>query len=228
MSMLAVATAACDFLGHLQTFFNDLKSLPSVSGLNSAIYSALTASFVLAGLTYIGLPSQTLTAVFGTAAEKGLEDIFLWQLIGTAVSMVVAPIAYTQKVCAHAIHSSRVCNQCANHSIVRRLEVLRVYIACLCRSCATLERDSALMLMSLCNAHLLALGMAPSMLCYVEAYMTSMVQGVLAKAGLWPKHYNTAVTLYHSTTHSFSIVSAVLCCRKRPIKTTFLTLPRGH
>ncbi|KAL3151759.1 hypothetical protein ABBQ38_012736 [Trebouxia sp. C0009 RCD-2024] len=84
-----------------KTFFNDLKSLPSVSGLNSAIYSALTASFVLAGLTYIGLPSQTLTAVFGTAAEKGLEDIFLWQLIGTAVSMVVAPIAYTQKEAAN-------------------------------------------------------------------------------------------------------------------------------
>lgn len=95
----------------MQTFFNDLKSLTSVSGLNSAIYAALTASFVLAGLTYIGLPSQTLTAVFGTAAEKGLEDVFLWQLIGTAVSMVVAAIAYTQKVCAHTIHSSPVFNQ---------------------------------------------------------------------------------------------------------------------
>ena len=85
-------------VGCMQSFFMDLKSLSSVSGLNSGIYSALTASFVLAGLTYIGLPSQTLTAIFGSAAEKGLEDIFLWQLIGTAVSMAVAPIAFTQQV----------------------------------------------------------------------------------------------------------------------------------
>lgn len=82
----------------LQSFFTDLKSLANVTGLNSGIYSALTASFVLAGLTYIGLPSQTLTAIFGTSAEKGLEDIFLWQLIGTAVSMAVAPVAFTQQV----------------------------------------------------------------------------------------------------------------------------------
>lgn len=82
----------------LQGFFRDLTNLTSVSGLNSGIYSALTASFVLAGLTYVGLPTQSLTAIFGTAAEKGLEDIFLWQLIGTAVSMVVGPIAYTQQV----------------------------------------------------------------------------------------------------------------------------------
>ena len=84
--------------GCTQSFFIDLKSLGNVSGLNSGIYSALTASFVLAGLSYIGLPSQTLTAIFGSAAEKGLEDIFLWQLIGTAVSMAVAPIAFTQQV----------------------------------------------------------------------------------------------------------------------------------
>ena len=82
----------------MQSFFTDLKGLANVTGLNSGIYSALTASFVLAGLTYIGLPSQTLTAVFGTSAEKGLEDIFLWQLIGTAVSMAVAPVAFTQQV----------------------------------------------------------------------------------------------------------------------------------
>ncbi|DBB12070.1 TPA: hypothetical protein ACH3X3_006183 [Trebouxia sp. C0006] len=84
-----------------KSFFMDLKSLSSVSGLNSGIYSALTASFVLAGLIYIGLPSQTLTAIFGSAAEKGLEDIFLWQLIGTAVSMAVAPIAFTQQEAAN-------------------------------------------------------------------------------------------------------------------------------
>ncbi len=93
-------TMACQrqHVGCMQSFFIDLKSLSSVSGLNSGIYSALTVSFVLAGLTYIGLPSQTLTAIFGSAAEKGLEDICLWQLIGTAVSMAVAPIAFTQQV----------------------------------------------------------------------------------------------------------------------------------
>ena len=82
----------------LQSFFTDLKGLANVTGLNSGIYSALTASFVLAGLTYMGLPSQTLTAIFGSSAEKGLEDIFLWQLIGTAVSMAVGPVAFTQQV----------------------------------------------------------------------------------------------------------------------------------
>lgn len=87
-----------DLVAMLQGFFQDLANLTSVSGLNSGIYSFLTASFVLSGLTYIGLPTQSLTAIFGTAAEKGLEDIFLWQLVGTAVSMVVAPIAYTQQV----------------------------------------------------------------------------------------------------------------------------------
>ena len=90
----------------LQGFFRDLTNLTSVSGLNSGIYSALTASFVLAGLTYIGFPTQSLTAIFGTAAEKGLEDIFLWQLVGTAVSMVVAPIAFTQQVAAQAIQGT--------------------------------------------------------------------------------------------------------------------------
>jgi hypothetical protein len=94
------ATKACqgNCFDCMQSFLVDLKRLSNVSGLNSSIYSALTASFVLAGLTYIGLPSQTLTAIFGSAAEKGLEDIFLWQLIGTAVSMAVAPIAFTQQV----------------------------------------------------------------------------------------------------------------------------------
>ena len=87
-----------DLMTPLQGFFQDLENLTSVSGLNNSIYSILTASFVLAGLTYIGLPTESLTAIFGTAAEKGLEDIFLWQLVGTAVSMVVAPIAYTQQV----------------------------------------------------------------------------------------------------------------------------------
>lgn len=82
-------------------FARDLTSLTSVSGLNSTIYSVLTASFVLAGLTYVGLPTQSLTAIFGTTAEKGLEDIFLWQLIGTAVSMAVAPIALTQQEAAN-------------------------------------------------------------------------------------------------------------------------------
>ena len=80
---------------NLQSFFTDLKSLKQVSGLNSGIYSALTAGFVLAGLTYIGLPSQSLTAVFGTAAEKGLEDVFLWQLIGNT------PVMHALEFLAH-------------------------------------------------------------------------------------------------------------------------------
>ena len=82
----------------LQSFFNDIRGLANISGLNSGIYAALTAAFILSGLSYIGLPTQTLDLVFGTSAPKGLEEIFLWQLIGTAVSMGVAAIAFTQQV----------------------------------------------------------------------------------------------------------------------------------
>lgn len=87
----------------LQSFFTDIKSLTNISCLNSGIYAALTAAFVLTGLSYIGLPTQTLDLVFGTSAQKGLEDIFLWHLIGTAVSMGVAAIAFTQKVCRSSV-----------------------------------------------------------------------------------------------------------------------------
>ena len=87
----------------LQSFFTDIKSLTDISGLNSGIYAALTAAFILTGLSYIGLPTQTLDLVFGTSAQKGLEDIFLWHLIGTAVSMGVAAIAFTQKVCCSSV-----------------------------------------------------------------------------------------------------------------------------
>lgn len=82
----------------MQSFFIDVKSLANISGLNSGIYSFLTASFLLAGLSYIGLPTQTLDLIFGTSATKGLEDIFLWQLVGTAVSMGMAAITFTQQV----------------------------------------------------------------------------------------------------------------------------------
>lgn len=126
----------------MQSFFIDLKSLSNVSGLNSGIYSALTASFVLAGLIYIGLPSQTLTAIFGSAAEKGLEDIFLWQLIGTAVSMAVAPIGFTQQVrwlskcaCMHLQHASTAvtCKQCNASAMIQSVLQLKCISARLIR-----------------------------------------------------------------------------------------------
>ena len=82
----------------LQSFDDGLKHLTHVSGLNSGVCSALTATFFLARLTYIGFSSQMLKAIFGTAAEKGPEDIFLWQLIAVAVLPAVAPIAYIQQV----------------------------------------------------------------------------------------------------------------------------------
>ena len=42
----------------LQSYLRDLRSLGEVDGLNSGIYSLLTAAFVGAGLGYIFAPAQ--------------------------------------------------------------------------------------------------------------------------------------------------------------------------
>ena len=44
----------------VQSYFRDLSTLGQVDGINSAIYSLLTASFVLAGFGYIFAPAQVL------------------------------------------------------------------------------------------------------------------------------------------------------------------------
>ena len=85
----------------LQSFVGDFSTVldPSKnSGLNSSIYAFLTAAFVLSGLSYQFAPIQTLTAIFGTSAGKGLEDVYLWQLLGGGLATSVGPIAYTQRV----------------------------------------------------------------------------------------------------------------------------------
>lgn len=85
----------------LQSFGSDFASVfdPSKnSGLNSSIYAFLTAAFVISGLSYQFAPTQTLTAIFGTAAGKGLEDVYLWQLLGGGLATSIGPIAYTQRV----------------------------------------------------------------------------------------------------------------------------------
>ena len=83
----------------LQSYIQDFSTLASeTSGLNSTIYAALTAAFVVTGFTYQFAPVNTLNAVFGMAADKGLEDKYLWQLIGGSIATCVAPIAYTQRV----------------------------------------------------------------------------------------------------------------------------------
>ena len=82
----------------LQSYIQDFSTLPTqTSGLNSTIYAALTAAFVITGFTYQFAPVNTLNAVFGMAADKGLEDKYLWQLIGGSIATCVAPIAYTQR-----------------------------------------------------------------------------------------------------------------------------------
>lgn len=82
------------FVGDFSTVLNPSKN----SGLNSSIYAFLTAAFVLSGLSYQFAPVQTLTAIFGSSAGKGLEDVYLWQLLGGGLATSVGPIAYTQRV----------------------------------------------------------------------------------------------------------------------------------
>lgn len=74
------------------------QSQANLRGLNSGIYAGFKAAFVATGLYCVGLPIQTLDLVFGTFAKKGLEDMFLWHLTGTAVSMGIAAITFMQNV----------------------------------------------------------------------------------------------------------------------------------
>ncbi len=83
----------------MQSYITDFSTLLDNSGLNSWIYAVLTASFVVAGFSYQFLPVDTMNAIFGMSAEKGLEDVYLWQLIGGGIATGVAPIAFTQRVC---------------------------------------------------------------------------------------------------------------------------------
>jgi hypothetical protein len=83
----------------MQSYITDFSTLLDNSGLNSWIYAALTASFVVAGFSYQFVPVDTMNAIFGMSAEKGLEDVYLWQLIGGGIATGVAPIAFTQRVC---------------------------------------------------------------------------------------------------------------------------------
>lgn len=102
----------------LQSYARDFSTLLENSGLNSWIYAALTASFVITGFSYQFAPVNTLDAVFGMSAEKGLEDVYLWQLIGGGIATCIAPIAFTQRVgsatliCAMCICAMCICAIC--------------------------------------------------------------------------------------------------------------------
>ncbi len=50
----------------LQSYLNDLSKLGDVDGLNSGIYSLLTAAFVGAGIAYIGAPAQVRSRLSST------------------------------------------------------------------------------------------------------------------------------------------------------------------
>ena len=82
----------------MQSYIQDFSTLGQNSGLNSTIYAALTATFVITGFVYQFAPVNTMNAIFGMAADKGLEDKYLWQLIGGSIATCIAPIAYTQRV----------------------------------------------------------------------------------------------------------------------------------
>ncbi|DBA97585.1 hypothetical protein WJX77_007635 [Trebouxia sp. C0004] len=85
----------------IKSYITDFSTLLDNSGLNSWIYAALTASFVVAGFSYQFFPVDTMNAIFGMSAEKGLEDVYLWQLIGGGIATGIAPIAFTQREAAN-------------------------------------------------------------------------------------------------------------------------------
>lgn len=119
----------------MQSFGSDFASLLNPgnnSGLNSSIYAVLTVAFVTSGLSYQFFPTQTLTGIFGNAAGKGLEDIYLWQLLGGGLATSVGPIAYTQRVSMLSP-----CLGCPPlswmHSIQRLSECMQVpFLPCVC------------------------------------------------------------------------------------------------
>ncbi|KAL3149003.1 hypothetical protein ABBQ32_001857 [Trebouxia sp. C0010 RCD-2024] len=85
----------------IKSYLRDFSTLGQNSGLNSTIYAALTAAFVFTGFAYQFAPVNTMNAIFGMTAEKGLEDTYLWQLIGGSIATCIAPIAYTQRDAAN-------------------------------------------------------------------------------------------------------------------------------
>lgn len=91
----------------IQSYIRDFSTLLDISGLNSGIYAFLTASFVFAGFGYQFFPVDTMNLIFGATADKGVEDVFLWQLIGGGIATGIAPIAYTQRDAANENNFSR-------------------------------------------------------------------------------------------------------------------------
>ena len=119
----------------LQSYARDFSTLLENSGLNSWIYAALTASFVITGFSYQFAPVNTLDAVFGMSAEKGLEDVYLWQLIGGGIATCIAPIAFTQRVgSATLICAMCICAMCICSICISAMCVCAICISAICMS----------------------------------------------------------------------------------------------
>ena len=99
----------------MQSYARDLSQLVKTDGLNSGIYAALTVGFIIAGLGYEFAPVQSMDAIFGTLAGKGVQIVLLWQLIGGAVATAVAPLAYTTWVSACKISLRQLTYVSARH-----------------------------------------------------------------------------------------------------------------
>ncbi len=67
----------------MQSYFRDLSTLGQIDGINSGIYSVLTASFVLAGFGYIFAPAQVYecwacTLFRGCHAHAARQLLAIW------------------------------------------------------------------------------------------------------------------------------------------------------
>lgn len=78
---VSILTSTKLTLSLAQSYLRDLRSLGEVDGLNSGIYSVLTAAFVGAGLGYIFAPAQVgapKTASTASICDPGYSHCSSW------------------------------------------------------------------------------------------------------------------------------------------------------
>lgn len=97
-SACAFRAAATHALAGVQGYAKDLTQLAKIDGLNSGLYSMFTATFIGIGLGFLFAPNLTASGMFSLDGRLGLEDQFLWELLGGVIAAIVGPVCYTQQV----------------------------------------------------------------------------------------------------------------------------------
>jgi len=79
----------------LKKYQDDMAALPSVSGLQSTLYTGLTVALVATGASYLLQPQPTLEAFFNYS--KGNECVFIWRAVGGGLVTLLPAMTYTLK-----------------------------------------------------------------------------------------------------------------------------------